>query len=83
MVDALVRGLVGIPARFGYGCALPGQALAYRATELKLARDAMQELIKFRHDPKHRFVSSYIDNAIVEQYFIRNIEALFNNNLDN
>ncbi|MBT4868284.1 MAG: DUF4838 domain-containing protein [Planctomycetaceae bacterium] len=45
--------------------------------KLTQARDAMQELIKFRHDPLNRFVSSYIDNAIVEQYFIRNIEALF------
>ena len=45
--------------------------------KLERARHAMRELIEFRHDPKNRFVSSYIDNAIVEQYFIRNIEELF------
>jgi len=45
--------------------------------KLTQARNAMQDIIKFRHDPQNRFVSSYIDNAIVEQYFIRNLEALF------
>jgi len=48
--------------------------------KLKQARHAMHELIEFRHDPKNRFVSSYIDNAIVEQYFIRNVEELFKTN---
>jgi hypothetical protein len=48
--------------------------------KLHQARSAMQALIKFRHDPKNRFVSSYIDNAIVEQYFIRNLEDLFETN---
>ena len=49
---------------------------------LRQARNAMRDLKAFRHDPDNRFVSSYIDNAIVEQYFIRNIETLFENDRD-
>ncbi len=50
--------------------------------KLRQARNTMWDLKAFRHDPDNRFVSSYIDNAIVEQYFIRNIETLFENDRD-
>jgi len=45
--------------------------------KLRQARQAMRELITFRQDPKNRFVAAYIDNAIVENHFIRSIEELF------
>ncbi|HET6325697.1 MAG TPA: DUF4838 domain-containing protein [Planctomycetaceae bacterium] len=45
--------------------------------KLKRARQAMRDLIRFRHDPKHRFVSDYISNATVEKNQIVNIEVLF------
>ncbi len=37
----------------------------------------MQELIQFRGDPRNRFVSDYISNAMVEKNQIVNIEALY------
>jgi hypothetical protein len=46
-------------------------------TKLKHARQAMRELIRFRHDPRNLFVSDYISNATVEKNQILNIEALF------
>ena len=45
--------------------------------KLKQARQAMQELIQFRRDPRNRFVSDYISNATVEKNQIVNIEVLF------
>jgi len=54
-----------------------GRAPLADPEKLKQARQAMRQLIAFRHDPKNRFVSAYIDNAMVERNFIRNIEALF------
>jgi hypothetical protein len=45
--------------------------------KLKQARQAMRELIQFRQDPRHQFVSDYISNALVEKNQIVNIEALF------
>ncbi len=45
--------------------------------KLKHARQAMHDLIRFRHDPKNRFVSDYISNAMVEKNQIVNIEVLF------
>ncbi len=54
-----------------------GQAPLADPAKLSQARQAMRQLITFRKDPKNRFVSAYIDNAIVENNFVRNIEALF------
>ena len=45
--------------------------------KLKQAKQAMRELIRFRHDPKNLFVSDYISNATVEKNQIINIETLF------
>jgi hypothetical protein len=45
--------------------------------KLKQAKQAMRELIRFRHDPKNLFVSDFISNATVEKNQITNIEALF------
>jgi hypothetical protein len=45
--------------------------------KLKQARQAMQELIQFRHDPRNLFVSDYISNATVEKSQILNVEVLF------
>ena len=45
--------------------------------KLKQAKQAMRELIRFRHDPKNLFVSDYMSNATVEKNQIINIEALF------
>jgi hypothetical protein len=46
-------------------------------TKLKLAQQAMREVIQFRQDPRNQFVSDYISNAMVEKNQIVNIEALF------
>lgn len=43
---------------------------------LEKARQAMQALMKFRHDPANRFVADYISNAMTEQAYIRGIELL-------
>ncbi len=45
--------------------------------KLAQARQAMRELIAFRRDPRHQFVSDYISNATVEKNQIINIETLF------
>jgi hypothetical protein len=45
--------------------------------KLKRARQAMRELIRFRHNPRNQFVSDYISNAMVEKNQIVNIEVLF------
>ena len=45
--------------------------------KLEQARRAMAELIRFRRDPRNRFVSDYISNAMVEKNQILNIEVLF------
>ncbi len=45
--------------------------------KLAQARHAMRDLIRFRADPSHMFVSDYISNATVEKNQIVNIEALF------
>jgi hypothetical protein len=37
----------------------------------------MRELIEFRRNPENLFVSDYMSNALVEQYYIKNITALF------
>lgn len=37
----------------------------------------MQELMRFRRDPRNLFVSDYISNAMVEKNQIVNIEVLF------
>jgi hypothetical protein len=45
--------------------------------KLEKARQAMAELIRFRHDPRNRFVSDYMSNASVEKNQIVDIEKLF------
>jgi hypothetical protein len=45
--------------------------------KLEQARRAMAELIRFRRDPRNRFVSDYISNAMVEKNQILDIEVLF------
>lgn len=44
--------------------------------KLAQARKAMRELVRFRRDPKNRFVSDYISNATVEKNQIINIHLL-------
>jgi hypothetical protein len=53
-----------------------GAAPVDNPEKLAQARAAMKELMRFRHDPKNLFVSDYISNALTEQAYIRNIEAL-------
>jgi hypothetical protein len=58
----------------------PGSEVGSAPTDpdkLKQARQAMQELVQFRHDPRNLFVSDYISNAMVEKSQILNIEVLF------
>jgi hypothetical protein len=45
--------------------------------KLKQARQAMQDVIAFRRDPRNQFVSDYISNASVEKNQIINIETLY------
>ena len=45
--------------------------------KIRQARQAMRELIEFRRSPENLFVSDYMSNALVEQYYIKNITALF------
>ena len=45
--------------------------------KLAQARQAMAELIRFRHDPRNQFVSDYMANASVEKNQILDIEVLF------
>jgi hypothetical protein len=47
------------------------------AKKLEKAREAMAELIRFRHDPRNQFVSDYMSNAMVEKNQILDIELLF------
>ena len=47
------------------------------AKKLEKARQAMAELIRFRHDPRNMFVSDYMSNAMVEKNQIVDIELLF------
>ncbi len=50
--------------------------------KLRQARQAMRKVIQFRQDLKNRFVAAYIDNAIVENNFIRGLEELFKDDPD-
>src|SRR5690606_36997742 len=43
---------------------------------LAQARRVMQAIVAFRRQPEHRFVADYISNALVEQIFIENLDAL-------
>lgn len=54
-----------------------GRAPLNDPEKLKQARAATIELVAFRQDPRNRFVSAYIDNAMVEHNFIKSIDELF------
>ncbi|MBM4025299.1 MAG: DUF4838 domain-containing protein [Planctomycetes bacterium] len=59
-----------------------GSAPKANPEKLKKAREAVRELIQFRHDPKNRFVADYYGNTVVERNFILNLESLLADDTD-